>query len=76
MTDSEDPGASGEILIIIAGCVKQAWEDDYPPELKPWMVKGRKMWRKKHLIELILCKIGPQYIAVVKSFVAACGDLE
>lgn len=75
MTDSEDPGASGEILIIIAGCVKQAWEDDYPPELAPANIKGRKAWRKRHLIKLIINQPILER-ANVDAFIAACGDLE
>ena len=59
----------------IGRCIKQAWDEDYPPELAPANVKGRKMWRKVlRLVELIVEKfhMGP---AEAESFRGCCGDL-
>lgn len=42
----------------LAKIIHQAWADDYPPELEPVNVKGRKAWRKTHLVDLITQKIG------------------
>lgn len=42
-------------LDVLASLIKQAWEDDYPPEIN---VKGRKAWRKAHLVNLI-CEAFP-----------------
>lgn len=39
--------------------IDQAFLDDYPPELEPWNVIGRKAWRKEHLLELIEKEFGP-----------------
>ena len=58
----------------IGKCIRQAWEEDYPPELAPANVKGRKMWRKVRLVDLIAEKFGmnPDEAA---SFREYCGDL-
>lgn len=60
----------------LAAAIKQAWEDDYPPELAPANIKGRKMWRKKHLVELILGALPPSRPAQITEFVKGCGKTE
>lgn len=42
----------------VAACIRQAWADDYPPELEPANVKGRKEWRRTHLVDLLVDKLG------------------
>lgn len=56
-------------------CIKQAWDEDYPPELAPVDVKGRKMWRKVRLVDLIVEKFGMEP-EDAKSFREYCGALE
>lgn len=42
----------------LAAVIDQAWAEDYPPELAAVDIKGRKMWRKVRLIELIKAEFG------------------
>lgn len=42
-----------DLLDTLAAVINQAWADDYPPELAPVDIKGRKNWRKDHLVRLI-----------------------
>ncbi len=58
----------------IGKCIRQAWEEDYPPELAPADIKGRKMWRKVRLVDLIVEKFG-MGPAEAESFRGYCGDL-
>lgn len=58
----------------LAEIIKQAWEDDYPPELAPANVKGRKLWRKRHLVDLIVKEMPANFN--FGRFEYSCGELE
>ena len=57
-------------------CIKQVFDqEDYPPELGPANVKGRKMWRKVRLVEVIVEKFGMD-AEEADSFRSYCGALD
>ena len=56
-------------------CIDQAWTEDYPPELGPANIKGRKMWRKVRLVEIIIEKFGMD-AEQADSFRSYCGALD
>jgi len=45
-------------MLRLLDIIERAFKDDYPPELAPANIKGRKAWRKNHLIELIEKELG------------------
>jgi hypothetical protein len=56
-------------------CIEQVFDkEDYPPELAPSNVKGRKMWRKARLVEVIVEKLGMD-AEQAASFREYCGRL-
>lgn len=43
-----------DTIAYLAACIRQAWAEDYPPELAPANVEGRKEWRRNRLIDLLI----------------------
>lgn len=61
---------------IVGPAIEQAWSENYPPNVAPWKVRGRKMWRKNRLVQIIMCKMPAMLNSEIAAFVKACGPLD
>lgn len=63
-------------LMQVAPIVASTWEDSYPADLEPWQVKGRKLFRKKRLVERLLLALPALPLSWLTLFTKTFGELE
>lgn len=63
-------------LMQVAPIVASTWEDSYPADLEPWQVKGRKLFRKKRLVERLLLALPALPLSWLTLFTKSFGELE